>query len=643
MRQAILIILLHLPGIVQAQQEQIDSLQNRLPQAQGMEKVNILIRLANLYYDSSTKKSMEYGEEAIELAKLENNDSAIYQATKIVRRIHRRLGNFTMAVELTLTGLPLLEAMKDTLELLDSYLLLGNIYSSMQNYTDAHTYLLRAVTLAKATNHPELANAYSFLGRNYGKRRAYDSALFYLKATVTLVGTQPKAPYALGNVYNYFGEVYTDLGRYDEAIYYYSLARMLTEPQLSSFGRVFTEIGLARAFLKQGNYPKALQAANLAVEIAEENHYRDRARLAYEVLYEIYAAQENYQLALENYRISNLYKDSILNEDNLQYIENLRIKYETRKLAQENELLYQAEELKNSKLQQQRTMVWVTAGAVVCLIIGSFLLYRINVHRKQNNALLKQYNKSLENEVALRTSELVQSNLELGRQNSQLEQFSYIIAHNLRSSVARITGLVNLLTTGNLPDKEITSKLRDSSQDLEAILDDLAKLIDLKGGSNNAYERVNLRERFEKVCLVLRLKKIKGALPELKTNFRAGDCTVIPAYIDSILYNLVSNALKYRSGSRPLTIQIESWEDNGNFHLLFSDNGSGFDYENLKDKIFNLNQRFHNNTDGKGMGLYLVKTQVEAMKGTIKVASKVNEGTTFTITLPIHPQAVPAG
>jgi len=628
-------IFIHLTVVLQAQQQTLDSLEKILPQVADHNKIELLIKLAEHYYNPDIKKSLLYSEQALALAQQLNDEEGIYKACKVLRRIHRRFGNFSVATAYTLNTLPQLEEQQDTLELLDSYLMLGNIYSSMQNYREAHHYLLKAVVLAYAKKHPDLANAYSFLGRNYGKQGLYDSALYYLKAALALEGNQPKADYGLGNAYNYLGELYTDLGRYDEARYYYNLASTLSEPQISSFGRTLTQLGLARVFLLEKNYPKAIKEASKGIEIAKANHYRDRTRLLYYTLYEIYEAQKNFPLALENYKIANLYKDSIFSDDNLQYIENLKANYQIQKLAQENELLVKDAELKTARLQQQRTLVMVTAGAIVFLIAGSFLLYRINIQRRQHNALLNTYNKSLEDEVTHRTRELVQTNLELGRQNSQLEQFSYIIAHNLRSSVARITGLVSILSRTNLPDKEITGKLTDAAHELETILDDLVKLIELKKGAD-VYEAVNLSDRFQKVCLVLR-EKLKEVQPEIHATFKATVCRAVPAYIDSIFYNLLSNALKYRHASRPLMVQVDSRTENGSLLLTFSDNGSGFDYKLIKDKIFNLNERFHNQADGKGMGLYLVKTQVEAMHGTIRVTSAVDVGTTFEITLPHTP------
>ena len=105
------------------------------------------------------------------------------------------------------------------------------------------------------------------------------------------------------------------------------------------------------------------------------------------------------------------------------------------------------------------------------------------------------------------------------------------------------------------------------------------------------------------------------------------------SYLESILLNLLTNAIKYKSESRKLKINIAAHRlDDDKVILIFKDNGIGIDLQKNKDKIFGLYQRFHDYPDSKGLGLYLVKSQVETMGGTISIESKVNVGTTFTLT-----------
>lgn len=95
--------------------------------------------------------------------------------------------------------------------------------------------------------------------------------------------------------------------------------------------------------------------------------------------------------------------------------------------------------------------------------------------------------------------------------------------------------------------------------------------------------------------------------------------------------NLLTNAIKYRSRSKPLKIEITSREEEDTVDLFFRDNGQGIDTELHKEKLFRLYQRFHDNAEGKGLGLFLVKSQIEALNGSIEIESTLGEGTLFKL------------
>jgi signal transduction histidine kinase len=107
-------------------------------------------------------------------------------------------------------------------------------------------------------------------------------------------------------------------------------------------------------------------------------------------------------------------------------------------------------------------------------------------------------------------------------------------------------------------------------------------------------------------------------------------------YIHSIFYNLIINSIKYKRPDVAPLIEIKSRKTAEKIILSFKDNGLGIDLTKDGNKLFGLYKRFHSHVDGKGMGLFMVKTQVELLGGTINITSTLNSGTEFTIEFPLN-------
>jgi signal transduction histidine kinase len=167
---------------------------------------------------------------------------------------------------------------------------------------------------------------------------------------------------------------------------------------------------------------------------------------------------------------------------------------------------------------------------------------------------------------------------------------------------------------------------------LNETINDLVKVIIIKGNPSIEKEDLLLKDIFEDVFSQLDFL-IGLHKPVIKFNFEeVSFLNTNKSYLESILLNLLTNSLKYKSETRKLKINITASRHGDNILLIFKDNGIGIDLERNRDKIFGLYQRFHDYPDSKGLGLYLVKSQVETMGGTINVESQVDVGTTFTLT-----------
>ncbi|MBO0356987.1 PAS domain-containing sensor histidine kinase [Hymenobacter sp. BT186] len=232
----------------------------------------------------------------------------------------------------------------------------------------------------------------------------------------------------------------------------------------------------------------------------------------------------------------------------------------------------------------------------------------------------------------------VKAHEELYRQNNDLQQFTYIVSHNLRGPLANIMGLVDLLSSAQPASydfEQIRQHLQLNTHQLDAVLQDMNTILTIRDNRNVvAPEQVLLLDVIEQARRTLEVPlaqcggSIRLAVPP---NVRVHGNR---AYLYSIFFNLLSNSIKYRADARPLQVEIESTvSPEHDIVITFADNGSGFDLQKAGSDVFKLYKRFHSQHVGRGMGLYLVKTHVEAMGGHIAVSSHEGVGTRFTIHL----------
>ncbi|MBC7744196.1 MAG: ABC transporter substrate-binding protein [Flavobacterium sp.] len=230
--------------------------------------------------------------------------------------------------------------------------------------------------------------------------------------------------------------------------------------------------------------------------------------------------------------------------------------------------------------------------------------------------------------------ELQELTKELLKKNGELEKFAYITSHNLRAPVVNLKSLTEMLAAGDLPDElavEINNKIRQSVKQLNNTLNDLVEIVSSKAGEQITKESLNLPIELDQVMISIE-NQIQQSKAQVFTDFSEVEHISFPKkYLTSILLNLLTNAIKYKSPERPLIINVSTHIDKNFTILKFTDNGIGINMQKFGHKVFGLYQRFHNNIDGKGLGLYIIKSQVEAMDGKIEVESEVNKGTTFSI------------
>ncbi|MEM1340105.1 MAG: PAS domain-containing protein [Bacteroidota bacterium] len=218
-------------------------------------------------------------------------------------------------------------------------------------------------------------------------------------------------------------------------------------------------------------------------------------------------------------------------------------------------------------------------------------------------------------------------------QNKKLINFAHIVSHNLRSHTANFSMLLDFL----IREKEETEKerilkmLNKASENLSQTLENLNEVVDISTNVNLEKKSLHLSDEITKVQenLAAFLRQHKAKI--VNTISDKVYVKAVPAYLESILLNLLTNAVKYKHSERTPEITMNTRKVKGYIVFNIQDNGLGIDMSKYGNQLFGMYKTFHNNKDARGIGLYITKNQIEAMGGNIMACSELNKGSTFSV------------
>jgi PAS domain S-box-containing protein len=220
----------------------------------------------------------------------------------------------------------------------------------------------------------------------------------------------------------------------------------------------------------------------------------------------------------------------------------------------------------------------------------------------------------------------------LSLQNQSLNDFAHITSHNLRAPVANLKLLGELYQNSNDPNykDELFAMVQKSTHDLLDTLDSLVDSLIIKNKSGMDMQDVNLKEAVNTV-----LKKMNSVISsteaKVELQIKLDLIYAQPLYLESILSNLISNAIKYKHPERKPQIKLSAYLDGNRPTITVEDNGLGIDLKRHGAKVFGLQKIFHKNSDAKGVGLFMVKTHMEAMGGEVSLESTPRKGSRFIL------------
>jgi len=226
----------------------------------------------------------------------------------------------------------------------------------------------------------------------------------------------------------------------------------------------------------------------------------------------------------------------------------------------------------------------------------------------------------------------------LFKKNQNLEELAYVVSHNMRGPLTQIIGLSQLYNDPQSKglESEIVQRIKESSFELDAVIKDLSEILKQQEDATELIEELPFKSLTEEV-----LKQVKSEFEDVDSKIQLSARPGLIIYgkksqIQNIIYTLLSNSFKYRKKETLLEINVTARKRQNKIILSFADNGLGIDLKKYEMKVFRMYQRFHPEIEGTGIGLFIVKNQIEAMGGSIEVSSSPMDGTIFTIELPDH-------
>lgn len=640
---AVILFLLIQPVKAQDSHE-IDSLKKVLANSpDGTKRIILLNKLSKALMDIDYRQSLQYWNESLQLSINGKDTVSIVEAHYNIGQIYVNYSlDYKNGIKHLLEALKLVKTTDRRKSEMSILSLIGFVHNRQGNFNKSIEYYKKAVSIAQKHNYEtEFLHYSSYIADLFEVNGMIDSAIVYygkiyeIEEEQHFMHTRPVALFSIGKYFQLKNE-------YKQATRYYidALAKFQKEDNHRWESYVYNV--LSDLMLKNKDYKMALEYANKGLALANKYQLIKEIADNHNSLSNIYSAMGNYEMAFKHYKLNDNILDSIFSLDQVKEISNIQNNYELAFKKQELELVMKEKALTEFKLKRNRVILFAFSMIGLVLILFSIFLWkRYNQKRKINSALIGRDElrelkmEEVINRLNAEANQHKHTQLQLETTNEELNNFMYRSSHDLRSPLIAISSLTNIASEAKSKKErdEIFEMIRQSTEKLNRLL---VEMVDATRVTHADIKIVPLNFVNFVEGIVSQLKNADYSknvevqiLADKKLQIHTDE-----NFLRAILQNLIDNGIKYKNPNiSNAIIKILAESKDEAFYITISDNGLGI-ADDQQSNVFDMFVRFNQDTQGSGLGLYIVKKSIKRLKGTIELKSKVGEGTTFTIKLP---------
>lgn len=552
----------------------------------------------------------------LDMARAVGDSSEWIQALNNIATDYRRMGMLDVAQSYHYQALSLCDESADTTYQMRKNRVkalngLGNIYLSIYSYDDADSVFRQALegehqlgsATGQAINYANLGSIYSARGDDEKALDYYRQSMFYNKKDSNLLG--------MALCHLYFGNIYERRQQYDLALREYKQSDRMMTDQKDLWHALEPRLALASVYYHTHEDAKALALLDRADATARQINSWEHIVEVHHLYFQLMQRQGRYHEALDHHLIATAYQDSILDNEKLDRIHNIGINIER---TRQQEMVDMAQnELQTEKRIRQQS-AWLFGLTVILLLaVISALLY---VQRMRHRSM------------------------EMMREASRLrEDFFTNITHEFRTPLTVILGLSRKIRENTEVPQSVSDKASTIERQGNRLLTLVTQLLDISKvksviGEPN-WQHGNICAQVA-MLLETYIDYAANRGVTLKYHYdKAIEMDFVPDYVNKVMSNLVSNALKFTPNGG--TISVNLYQRGDRLHIDVSDTGHGIS----SDKLAHIFEPFYTTGDtgetkGTGIGLALTQEIISHLDGTITAESQVGKGTTFHIVMPIQ-------